>query len=175
MPRPTRFLLASIAVPALLLAGCGDSAGEPATTGAGAGKAKQASAETPKQEPKVTTAQIEEAKAGSSEKTVLEWWADVQANDPESALPLYLEPPSLPDLAGQFNLVTDELAGTVKIVVSEEQEDGSSIVKARWSKPSGKTELVELRLSRDGEDWKIAEDRFVNELVEQIQAEEAKE
>jgi outer membrane murein-binding lipoprotein Lpp len=171
----TLFLLGAIALPALLLAGCGDSASEPAATGASGGKAKQAPAETAKQEPGVTEAEIEEAKAGSPEKTVLEWWAHIQANEPEEARPLYLEPPSLPDLAGQFNLVSEELAGTVKIAVSEEQEDGSSIVKARWSKPSGKTELVELRLAKDGEAWKIVEDRFVNELVEEIQEEEEKE
>jgi hypothetical protein len=175
IPRLTRFLLGAIALPALLLTGCGDSSSEPAATGATGGKAEQVPAETAEQEPGVTQAQIDEAKAGSPEKTVLEWWGDIQANDPEAALPLYLEPPSLPDLAGQFNLVSKKLAGKVKIVVSAEQEDGSSIVKARWTKPSGKTELVELRLGKDGETWKIVEDRFVNELVEQIQEEEEKE
>jgi hypothetical protein len=164
---------------AALLAGCGSSSDEPAATGSSGGKSakptRQAAAEPepePAQDqdhdPGVTTTQVGEAEPGSPEQTVLEWWMDVQINDPEAARDLYLEPPALPDLAGQFNVIEGKLDGTVKIVDTAEGEGGTASVKAGWTMPSGKTKVVELGLEEDGGEWKLSSIPFVNEMVEQL-------
>ncbi len=161
---PGRLALVCVAVAlAALATGCGGDTSESTTT-----------AEQPA-DPKVevTEAQIRKYAAGSPGRTALEWWRAAQQNDPDSAQPLYLEPPSYADLAGQFNYVAGRLDGAVQITSSEKEEDGSTVVVARWSPPSGGTRKVILRLSSDGGAWKLTEIPFVNELVARLQAAEA--
>lgn len=149
------FCLATIAV---VVTGCGGSSSTPSTT---TGQEEQ-----PGQT--VSEAQISRAAPASPERTVLAWWRDVQLNDPEDARDLYLTPPTLPNLAGQFNFVAGELAGTVK-VVSTERRDKGVVARVKWKRPDGGTELVTLRLREEGGEWKLLDTRFLDEMVTQMQ------
>ena len=60
----------------------------------------------------------------------------------------------------------------MEIVAAQEEEDGSTVVMARWTRPSGGSREVSFRLSSDGSAWKLTEIPFVDELVAQLQAEE---
>ncbi|HET9198531.1 MAG TPA: hypothetical protein VFN92_09805 [Solirubrobacterales bacterium] len=149
------------ALVALLAAGCGGS-GSTATGGTSA---------EPVSEGGVTVAQIEKYPAGSPQRTVLEWWRDLQLNDPEHARTLYLEPPPLPDLAGQFNYVAGDFDGQVTLLSSEEEE-GATTVLVRWAPMPGEARREPLRLGRDGNVWKLAEARFIDLEVARLRQEE---
>jgi hypothetical protein len=151
---------------ALLAAGCGSSGST--TTGGTGGEAD------PVSEAGVTVAQIEKYPAGSPEAAVLEWWRDLQLNDPESARALYLEPPSLANLAGQFNYVAGDFDGKVAIL-SRDEENGTALVRVRWSPAPGEAKRVTLRLGPDGDVWKLTDARFVDREVARLQREEAAE
>lgn len=155
-----------IVLAALLAAGCGSSGST--TTGASSTGAE------PISEAGVTVAQIEKYPAGSPEATVLEWWRDLQLNDPESASDLYLEPPSLANLAGQFNYVAGDFDGKVT-VLSRKEAEGAALVRVRWSPAPGEVKRVTLRLAPDGDVWKLADARFVDQEVSRLQREEAAE
>lgn len=149
---------------AVIAVGCGGDSGttrtanEPAKTG------------KPTAPPKadVTLVQIRQSPQGEPERTVLEWWRDAQINDPEHARQLYLEPPDLPDLAGQFNFVGERLDGSVKVLSSEEEE-GKALVRVRWATPQGEDRQVVLRLGEEDGSWKLLDARFLDEMVAQLQ------
>lgn len=164
-----RHCLCLLLLLAVVLAGCGSSSS--GTNGSDSGTTSQSAPP----EVDVTVAQIERSKAGSPERTVLEWWRDIQLNDARHALDLYLEPPAFPDLAGQFNFVAGRLDGKVMIVSSSREEDGSTVVEVRWTPPSGNAREVSLRLGEQGNQWKLSEASFVDEMVARLQQTESKE
>jgi hypothetical protein len=165
-PRP---LLCLLALLALALGGCSGASGDRTTTETTANAPKQA-----KPKADVTPAQVERSDPGSPERVVLEWWRDIQLNDPEHAQRLYLEPPRLADLAGQFNVVAGRLAGAAEVVSSQE-EDGAAAVEVRWSRPAEGPRVVSLQLEERGGKWKLLGPRFVNEMVARVQAAEEKD
>lgn len=120
----------------------------------------------------VVPAQVESAPAGTPQRTVLEWWRYVQVNDPEQARRLYLAPPTLPNLAGQFNFVAGRLDGTVRIASVEQRGDRAS-VHVRWRPENGKARRVTLRLGDDGAAWKLLDTRFLDAMVAELQRAEA--
>lgn len=134
------------------IAGCGDSA---RTSTAGSPPAADAAAapeaETPRQ-------------------AVLVWWDHVQANDPESARGFYLDPPALPDLAGQFNYLGSAIEGRMK-VLSVGRKHGTTRVRATWAPPGGKPRRVTLRLRREAGDWKLLDARFLDAMVARLRQE----
>ena len=115
--------------------------------------------------------QIERTPSGTPERALLEWWRDVQVNDPEHARGLYAEPPTLPNLAGQFNYVAGRLDGSVKVLASEPKGDRVA-VRVRWRKPGGEQRRVTMRLTERGGEWKLLDARFLDEMVAEMQAEE---
>jgi hypothetical protein len=159
-----------LAILAFALAGCGGGADTSTSTEVAApANEKQADPASKQAKAMVSEKQISAAKPGSAERTVLEWWREVQANDPEQALALYLNPPALPDLAGQFNLVSPHLLGAVK-VVSVDAESDPAVAKVRWKQPNGDVRVVSLRLKQDGGAWKLVDTRFLDEMVVELQA-----
>lgn len=164
MPPRRMFALLAVVLPALILAGCGPRADETSTGADGA----------PKPTADVTATQIEQLERGSAERTSLEWWRDLQLNAPEHARLLYLEPPPLPDLAGQFNYVAGRFDGPVKIVSSSE-EDGVTAVTVRLKPPSGKPRQETLQLELDGNAWRLDEPRFIDLEVARLQQAEQRE
>lgn len=131
---------------AVAVAGCGDSA---RTSTAGVpSEANPAPAETPRQ-------------------AVLAWWDHVQANDPERARGFYLDPPALPDLAGQFNFLGSAIDGEMK-VLAVGRKNGTMRVRATWTPPGGKPRRVTLRLRREGGGWKLLDARFLDEIVARL-------
>jgi hypothetical protein len=159
---------------ALLAGGCAKSkdpvttsgTNSPTPTGTTASKS-----ERPKQRPTLVVAQeqIAGAPVDSAERTVLEWWRDVQVNDPEHALGLYVDPPTLPNLAGQFNFVAGRLNGAAKVVAVEQQGD-RTVARVRWSQPNGDARNVTLRLEEIDGAWRLLDTRFLDEMVEDLQA-----
>jgi hypothetical protein len=135
------------------VAGCGDSA-ETSTAGSepAADAAAPLSAETPRQ-------------------AVLAWWDRVQANDPESARGFYLEPPALPDLAGQLNYLGSAIDGEMR-VLSVGRKNGTTLVRATWTPPGGRPRRVTLRLRREAGDWKLLDARFLDAMVARLRQEE---
>ncbi len=148
--RAPHLLLALVLVVAI--AGCGDSA---RTSTAGSPPAADSravpAAETPRQ-------------------AVLAWWGYVQANDPESALAFYLNPPALPDLAGQFNFLGSAIEGEMK-VLSVGRKNGTTLVQATWTPPEGKPRRLTLRLRREAGGWKLLDARFLDEMVARLRRE----
>jgi hypothetical protein len=162
MPLRRLILLAAAAVLLLAAAGCADRE----TT------SNEGTTAEPVLKADVSKSQISTYPAGSAERTVLGWWRDVQLNDPEPARQYYAEPPTLPDLAGQFNYVQGQLAGKVK-VSSVEEKKGKALVRVEWSQPEGATQEVTLRLSKKGSGWVLLDTRFLDEIVAKLQREEA--
>ena len=161
-----------LAIFALVLAGCGSTSEEDSTgtTGADTVASGQQSAPASRQEPGVVSEkQISGTEPGTAERTVLDWWRQVQLNDPEQALDLYLQPPALPDLAGQFNLVSPHLRGSVGVLTVEEGDP--AVARVRWKQPNGDVRVVTLRLEQDGGGaWKLVDSRFLDEMVVELQA-----
>ena len=158
-----------MAILALVLAGCGATSADNTTTTAAAAKGKQSEPAPPQAKVTISEQQIAASEPGSAEEAVLEWWRAVQVNDPEAALDFYLEPPALADLAGQFNLVSPELGGSVE-VVSVDEEGDPAVAKVRWEQPNGEARVVTLRLQQDGGTWKLVDTRFLDEMVVELQA-----
>lgn len=160
-------LLAVLAL-AGIAAGCGGDSGATRTANGPAKTGKPAA--PPKAD--VTLVQIRQSPQEAPERTVLEWWRDAQINDPEHARQLYVEPPPLPDLAGQFNFVGNRLDGSMKVLSSEEAE-GMARVRLRWETPQGKDREVELRLGEEDGSWKLLDARFLDEMVAQVQQDDS--
>ena len=120
----------------------------------------------------VTDQQVAAAPAGTPQRSVLEWWRDVQVNDPEHARGLYASPPTLPNLAGQFNFVEDRLDGGVE-VVAVKRNGPRRVVTVGWTPPDKAERRVALRLVRETGTWKLLDTRFVDELVVRLQQRES--
>jgi hypothetical protein len=116
----------------------------------------------------VSEAEIDRYKDGTAEHTALEWWRAVQLNEPEAARVLYVEPPTLPNIAGQFNFVTGQLAGTVKIT-SVKTDGNEATVALKWDKPGAPPRKVALQMERKGGEWKIASTLFLDLIVQKLQ------
>lgn len=163
---------------ALLAGGCAKGEDPVTTSGTNSptrtGTSTASKPELPERRPTlvVAQAQIAGAPVGSAERTVLEWWRDVQVNDPEHALGLYVDPPTLPNLAGQFNLVADRLNGAVRVVAVEQKGD-RTVARVRWSRPNGDARNVTLRLEEVDGAWRLLDTRFLDEMVEDLQAGDA--
>ena len=161
-------LLATLALTAAAF-GCGNSAESTTTTTAAAEPAGTKSAEAKERPKGVSEKQIAGAPVGSPERAVLEWWRDVQVNDPEHARGLYAEPPTLPNLAGQFNLVAGHLEGNIEVVAVTEEGD-RAVAKVRWSRSDGAERNVTLRLQELDGGWGLLGARFLDEMVVELQA-----
>ncbi len=170
---PAPILLLAFA--ALVMAGCGKNE-DPVTTGAAPARSPETKRKPDRSQPRasltVTKAQIAAASPGTAERTVLEWWRDVQINDPEHARDLYIEPPTLPNLAGQFNFVAGLLKGSIE-VVSATQEGNRAVAEVRWTRPGGAERDVTLRLEEVDGEWALLDTRFLDEMVEDLQADGA--
>jgi hypothetical protein len=116
----------------------------------------------------VSEAEIKQYEVGTPQHTALEWWRTVQLNEPELARTLYAEPPTLPNLAGQFNFVIGQLAGSVKIA-SVKPKGKQSIVAIDWDRPEAPPRQVTLRMERTHGEWKIASTLFLDLLVQELQ------
>ncbi len=159
---------------ALLIAlpGCGGSTTDTVTTTAAPATSAPAAAPESGSGPTTSTGSAEKYPEGSPQHTVLAWWSAVQANDPEAAIPLYVEPPTLPDLAGQFNYVEGQLAGTVK-VTSAKKKGTVTTVGLLWTKPGGETAREAIETEEVGGESKILNTLFLDEIVKELQAKEA--
>lgn len=122
--------------------------------------------------PAVSEAEIGQYKEGTAQHTALEWWRTVQLNEPEVALPLYAEPPTLPNLAGQFNYVVGQLAGSVKVASLKTQGNEATATMV-WDKPGSPPRHVAIEMEEKGGEWKIATVRFLDQIVQKLQAAEA--
>lgn len=151
--------LLTIAVFAVIVQGCGSDSSAPPSG---------AATTQPDLAPAVSEAEIQQYKAGTAEHTALAWWRAVQVNDPELARTLYAEPPTLPDLAGQFNFVTGQLAGTVKIAAVK-PKGNQAVVAIDWDKPGAPPRQVSLLMERKNGEWKIASTMFLDLIVQQMQ------
>ncbi|HEX5984267.1 MAG TPA: hypothetical protein VFY69_08680 [Solirubrobacterales bacterium] len=154
-------LVLSLLVAAGLLAGCGGSGAS--TSGAEADRPNT-----------IPSRQIESIPSRGPQRTVLEWWRAVQLNDPDEAIDLYLEPPRMPDLAGQFNYVAGELDGTVAVAAVKRQGSQAE-VRVRWRRPDGTRTTETLQLQDDDGAWKLLGARFLDEIVARMQREEAED
>jgi cell wall-associated NlpC family hydrolase len=159
----------------LALPGCGESSNTPSTVAPAAAEAgggsEAASGSEAGSGQTVSTVAISKYKPGTPEHTALSWWRAVQTNNPNAAISLYAEPPTLPNLAGQFNLVGEALAGTVK-VASTKKKGTTATVNVIWSQPGGKTQPESLNEEELAGEWKIADTEFLDRMVQEIQAEE---
>lgn len=125
----------------------------------------------PKPANTVSTAEIDNVPASQPAHTVLQWWRNVQLNDPQSALPLYASEPTLPDLAGQFNYIGAELAGKVE-VTSVKISGTSATVEVGWTPVDGSPTKETLELEKLNGKWKLSGVVFIDELVKEKQEEE---
>ncbi len=165
----TLFSLTALTALLIALPGCGGGG----TTGSSTAAESQAGIpQPPKAADTVSTAQIDEYPAGQPTHTVLQWWRYIQLNDPKNALPLYASEPSLPDLAGQFNYVAEDLAGQVE-VTSSKITGTSAKVEVEWTPPDGSPTKETLELEKLNGEWKLIEVLFVDEIVKEKQEEEA--
>ncbi len=125
---------------------------------------------TPEDEapPSVSIEEIEAEKPGTPEYAALQWWQAVQFNKPELAVGLYAKEPPLPDLAGQFNVVGGALAGVPKIE-KVKRDGGRTVLVIDWTKRKQKphSTKVQLRMVRVGNQWKLADNRLLNILLQQ--------
>lgn len=153
--------LLAVAAVFVLIQGCGgDSSSTTATEGGATAQ--------PNHAPVVSEAEVERYKEGTTQHTALAWWRTVQTNEPELARTLYAEPPTLPNLAGQFNFVAGQLAGTAKIV-SVKRKGKNAVVTVAWDKPGAVPRRVMIGMERVYGEWKIATVSFLDRLVEQKQ------
>lgn len=116
----------------------------------------------------LSVADLDTERLGTPPYTALLWWQAVQFNKPELAQPLYAKEPSLPDLAGQFNVLDGALTGLPK--VEEVRRKGSrAVLVINWTKRVQKphTAKVQLRMVRVGNKWKLADNRLLNVLLQQ--------
>jgi hypothetical protein len=151
-----------VAVLIAIFQGCGGSETPAATSGAQTAASSAAAGST------VSETEIQRYSAGTPQHTALEWWRAVQVNDPQLARDLYAEPPTLPNLAGQFNFVAGQLAGTAK-VVSVQPKGKKAVVAIAWHKPGAPPHQVTVGMERKGGQWKIAETLFLDLMVQQMQ------
>jgi hypothetical protein len=119
----------------------------------------------------VSPIEIEQYEEGTAQHTALEWWRAVQLNEPELARNLYAEPPSLPNLAGQFNYVAGQLDGSVKIA-SVKTKGNQAVVAIEWKKPGAAPREVTLQMERKNGEWKIASTLFLDLIVQKLQSAE---
>jgi hypothetical protein len=161
--------LALLALVALVVlgAGCGgaSTSTSTATSSASGGSSGEA-------EGAVSEAAIDRYKEGTAQHTALEWWRTVQLNEPELARTLYAEPPSLPNLAGQFNYVVGQLDGSVK-VASVKTKGNQAVVAINWKKLGAAPRKVTLQMERKNGEWKIASTLFLDLIVQKLQRAEA--
>jgi hypothetical protein len=162
------FALLALAALVVLGAGCGgaSSSTSTATTAAAGGASGEAEGAA------VSEAEIDRYKEGTAQHTALEWWRTVQQNEPELARTLYAEPPSLPNIAGQFNYVIGQLDGTIK-VASVKTKGNQAVVAIRWKKPGMAPRQVTLQMERKSGEWKIASTLFLDLIVQKLQRAEA--
>jgi hypothetical protein len=158
----------AVAVSFVFAQGCGGDSTPTAPTAPPAGATTTGS----ELAPAVSEAEIGQYKEGTPQHTALEWWRTAQINEPEVALPLYAEPPTLPNLAGQFNYVVGQLAGSVK-VASVKTKGDEAVVTMAWDKPDAPPRHVTIGMEDMGGDWKITTVRFLDQIVEKLQAAEA--
>jgi hypothetical protein len=115
-----------------------------------------------------TVAETGQEKPGSPQYAALRWWQAVQLDKPARALTLYAKQPSLPDLAGQFNVLGDALDGVPKI--EQVKHEGSrTVLVIDWTKRKQRPHSikVQLRMVRSGGEWKLADNRLLNVLLQQ--------
>ncbi len=120
--------------------------------------------------PLLKQAEVEAEKAGTPERTALEWWFAVQQNDPEKAVTFYAEEPPVPALAGQLNLVGGTLGGSVQ-VKSVKRSGKEATVVATQTIPGAEppSREVTVRLVQAGGSWKLADNLTLDEAVKQVQ------
>lgn len=107
-------------------------------------------------------------KPGSPQYAALRWWQAVQLDKPERALALYAKQPSLPDLAGQLNVLGDALDGVPK-VERMKREGSHAVLVIDWTKRKQRPRSirVQLRMVRADGEWKLADNRLLNVLLQQ--------
>jgi hypothetical protein len=159
-------VLLALAALVVLGAGCGGASSSTSTSAASSGAAGEAEGAA------VSEAEIDRYKEGTTQHTALEWWRTVQLNEPELARTLYAEPPSLPNLAGQFNYVVGQLDGSVK-VASVKTKGNQAVVAINWKKPGAAPRKVTLQMERKNGEWKIASTLFLDLIVQKLQRAEA--
>jgi hypothetical protein len=158
------FVLFALAALVVVGAGCGGTSTSTSTaTSSASGEAEGAA---------VSEAEIDRYKEGTAQHTALEWWRTVQLNEPELARTLYAEPPSLPNIAGQFNYVVGQLDGGVK-VASVKTKGNQAVVAINWKKPGAAPRKVTLQMERKHGEWKIASTLFLDLIVQKLQRAEA--
>lgn len=162
------FGLLAVAASFVFAQGCGGDTTPPPPTAAPTGTTTAQSDAAPA----ISEAEIGQYEEGTPQHTALEWWRTVQLNEPEVALPLYAEPPTLPNLAGQFNYVVGQLAGSVK-VASVKTKGDQAVVSMAWDKPGEPPRHVVIEMEEKGGEWKIATVRFLDQIVQKLQAAEA--
>ncbi len=157
-------VLVALAALVVVGVGCGGASTSTSTaTSSASGEAEGAA---------VSEAEIDRYKEGTAQHTALEWWRTVQLNEAELARTLYAEPPSLPNLAGQFNYVVGQLDGSVK-VASVKTKGNQAVVAINWKKPGAAPREVTLQMERKNGEWKIATTLFLDLIVQKLQRAEA--
>jgi hypothetical protein len=116
----------------------------------------------------ISEAEIERYETGAPQQVALQWWRAVQLNEAELARTLYAEPPSLPDLAGQFNFVAGQLVGPVEIA-SVKRKGDQAIVAIDWDKPGAPPRQVTLQMEHRHGEWKIVSTLFLDLIVQRLQ------
>ena len=159
-------LLALAALVVVGVGGCGGASSSTSTSTASSSASGEAEGGA------VSAAEIDRYKEGTAQHTALEWWRTVQLNEPELARTLYAEPPSLPNLAGQFNYVVGQLDGSVK-VASVKTKGNQAVVALKWKKPGAAPREVTLQMERKNGEWKIASTLFLDLIVQKLQRAEA--
>ncbi|HWI95770.1 MAG TPA: hypothetical protein VNS60_06880 [Solirubrobacterales bacterium] len=162
--------LALLALVALVVLGAGCGGASTSTSTATSSASGNSSGEA--EGTAVSEAEIDRYKEGTAQHTALEWWRTVQLNEAELARTLYAEPPSLPNLAGQFNYVVGQLDGSVK-VVSVKTKGNHAVVAINWKKPGAAPREVTLQMERKNGEWKIATTLFLDLIVQKLQRAEA--
>jgi hypothetical protein len=111
---------------------------------------------------------------GSPQYAALQWWQAVQLNKPELAQRLYARRPSLPDLAGQFNVVGEALAG-LPTIERVQREEGQTVLVVNWTKREQRppSKEVRLRMVEVDDEWKLADNRLLDVLLQEREEREA--
>ncbi len=162
--------LALLALVALVVLGAGCGGASTSTSTATSSASGNSSGEA--EGTAVSEAEIDRYEEGTAQHTALEWWRTVQLNEPELARTLYAEPPSLPNIAGQFNYVVGQLDGSVK-VASVKTKGNQAVVAINWKKPGAAPREVTLQMERKNGEWKIATTLFLDLIVQKLQRAEA--